>query len=64
MVHVQPVYRVGQDCSTNGSFVNELKLLKERHPLADGDVLSLTKPAEDSELARHRVTENTPRSTS
>ena len=38
-----------QDCSTNGSSVNELKLQKgQRQKLAHGDVLSLTKPAEAS----------------
>jgi len=34
-----------EDCSTNGSFVNDRKLQKgQRCRLADGDILSLTKP--------------------
>jgi len=45
-----------EDCSTNGSSVNELKLQKgERQKLAHGDVLSLTKPAEDGTASGPRV---------
>ncbi|CAE7156870.1 ppdK [Symbiodinium pilosum] len=34
-----------EDCSTNGSFVNDKKLQKgQRCQLADGDIISLTKP--------------------
>ena len=44
-----------EDCSTNGSFVNDRKLQKgQRCRLADGDILSLTKPL-DAE-ARSKMT--------
>mmetsp|Transcript_4763 Transcript_4763/g.8437 ORF Transcript_4763/g.8437 Transcript_4763/m.8437 type:complete len:525 (-) Transcript_4763:18-1592(-) len=45
---------VVEDCSTNGSFVNDVKLLKgQRRQLAAGDVLSLSTvpPAEEAEKA-------------
>ncbi|CAK9005341.1 unnamed protein product [Durusdinium trenchii] len=47
---------VFEDCSTNGSFVNDVKLQKgERQQLAHGDVLSLTKPPEDGIASGPRV---------
>eukprot|EP00931_Biecheleriopsis_adriatica_P070641 TRINITY_DN44427_c0_g1_i1.p1 TRINITY_DN44427_c0_g1~~TRINITY_DN44427_c0_g1_i1.p1 ORF type:complete len:592 (+),score=191.77 TRINITY_DN44427_c0_g1_i1:73-1776(+) len=40
-----------EDCSTNGSFVNDVRLQKgQRRQLACGDVLSLTKPADGTEV--------------
>lgn len=44
-----------EDCSTNGSSVNEVKLHGQRQKLSHGDVLSLTKPAEDGTASGPRV---------
>ena len=44
--HISRVINPAQDCSTNGSSVNEVKLHGQRQKLNHGDVLSLTKPAE------------------
>mmetsp|Transcript_100999 Transcript_100999/g.290583 ORF Transcript_100999/g.290583 Transcript_100999/m.290583 type:complete len:644 (-) Transcript_100999:249-2180(-) len=50
-----PLWGVGdeppevEDCSTNGTYVNEVKLTRgQRQRLVHGDVISLTKPLEDS----------------
>lgn len=41
-----------EDCSTNGTFVNEKRVPKQsRQQLNDGDVMSLTKPASETELS-------------
>lgn len=40
-----------EDCSTNGTFVNAKKLPKQtREQLSNGDIMSMTKPASESEL--------------
>mmetsp|Transcript_30598 Transcript_30598/g.55801 ORF Transcript_30598/g.55801 Transcript_30598/m.55801 type:complete len:672 (+) Transcript_30598:77-2092(+) len=45
-----PVVIEVQDCSTNGTFVNERRLTRQgRQQVSDGDVISLTKPPSECE---------------